>query len=735
MACRPQERLRRASPPCGGCVLGGEAARGRERVATWSARRYARVSVSRRFMSTPTERVPPSLATELARQYDIVRILGRGGMGVVWLARERSLDRLVAIKVLSGPDIGVGNVRERFRREARIAARLVHPNIVPLHAFGETPDALYFAMGYVEGESLATRLEREGRLSRPAAQRILAEIADALAFAHREGVVHRDVKPENILLDGRTGRAMLADFGIARIEDAASTSVTMTGVAVGTPSYMSPEQAVGAREIDGRSDLYSLGVVGYRMLLGRLPFVAASGQALMAQHATVKPDDLTLAVPPADRGIASVVMRALEKDPAARWANADDFRDELQSLARDGSALPEELQRVQMIGTKVLYADVAIVGIFGLSAIWDPLWLPRFGDGSLDPWLLFLANLAFLPVLSLAWAFPTARKFGWRDTLRAMLHPPESWAHWWPRSWRRADDLWDRLPKPLRRLRNVLDGVVTFLVLDIAAFLVVATTGGGAYGDWLLSQLRTGNGLAFLGVAKAAIPLGWLGFEFFRARKKLGVSARDLAELLALPHLLTHPAWSKPKFARLLASETSDAPSPRPPQTLDELARAIKELTSRLVRMGFLLDDESVGAAESVHAAIDALESEIQLLHARFDPAEQDRLAARVAALGSSDDDAELRPLLEGQQAVLRRLEQRRHDKEARRDRLRDQLRTLWMQLIEMDARLARGAAADPELTGRVQALSRDLARGGDALSEVERLIAPAERETVSSQG
>ena len=682
-------------------------------------------------MISPADRIPAALADQLARQYDILRLLGRGGMGVVWLARERSLDRLVAIKVLAGADIGVGNVRERFRREARIAARLVHPNIVPLHAFGETPDALYFAMGYVEGESLATRLEREGRLPRPAAQRILEEVADALGFAHREGVVHRDVKPENILLDAKTGRAMLADFGIARIEDA-TTSVTMTGVAVGTPSYMSPEQAVGSGGIDGRSDLYSLGVVGYRMLLGRLPFVAATGQALMAQHAAAKPDDLTLAVPPADRGIASVVMRALEKDPSARWSTAEDFRGELQSLARGGSTLPEELQRVQMIGTKVLFADVAITAIFGLSALWDPRWFAEFGHPEI--WFLFLGNLAFLPALSLAWAYPTARKFGWRDTLRSMLQPPESWVHWWPRSWRRVDDIWDRVPKPLRRLRNILDGVGTFLVLDIAAFLVVATTGGGAYGDWLLSLLRTGNGLALLGTAKAALPLGWLGFEFFRARKRLGVNARELAELLALPHLSSHPGWSKPKFARLLAPEAGEAPAIRPPQSPGELAGAIGALANRLVKMGYLPDRESVSAADAVCAAIEGLESEIRKLHERLDPAEGERLARRLAALESTQDDAELRPLLEGQLALMRRLDQRRQSKEARRNRLRDQLVTLWMQLCELDARVSRGAAADPELTGRVQLLSRELGRVDEAVTEVEQVLKPvSERPRVTT--
>ena len=238
-------------------------------------------------MPVTTDHIPPVLAAELARQYDILRPLGKGGMGTVWLARERSLDRLIAIKVLSGETVERDDVRERFRREARIAAQLMHPSIVPLHAFGETDDALYLVMGYVEGETLAARLEREGRVPRQAMVRILAEIADALAFAHQEDVVHRDVKPDNILIQEKTNRARLADFGVARAEDMI-TAVTSAGMTVGTPSYMSPEQAAGTRDIDGRSDVYSLAVVGYRMLAGRLPFTGASLQALLAQHAVTK---------------------------------------------------------------------------------------------------------------------------------------------------------------------------------------------------------------------------------------------------------------------------------------------------------------------------------------------------------------------------------------------------------------------------------------------------------------
>ena len=666
---------------------------------------------------------PPQLGNEIGRQYDIIRLLGQGGMGTVWLARERSLDRLVAIKVLAGESVVTSITRDRFRREAKIAARLLHPNIVPLFAFGETSDALWFAMGYVEGESLAARLDREGRLPRSAAIRILSEISDALSFAHQEGVVHRDVKPENILLDARSGRALLADFGIARLADAAGTTVTQTGMAVGTPSYMSPEQAFGASDVDGRADIYSLGIVGYRMLLGRLPFSGGAQQQL-AQHATAKPADLALAVSASERKLAEVIMCAIEKDPKARWGRAEDLRDELQALAREGSDLPEGLQRVEMLGTKFLVADAAITVIFYLSTLWDPQWMAEFGEGRGYEWALFAGNLAFLPAIGLAWAIPTIRKFGWRDTLRAMLHPPKSWVHWWPRALRRADDIWDRLPGALRRLRNVMDGVATYLVLDISIFLLVATTGGGAYGDWFFSVMRTPNGLALLGALRGLLPVVWVGYEFLRAKKLLGMSARDLTQLLKTPHLADDPGWSKPKFARLLGAET-DARAVRAPQSPEDLVRTIRALTSRLVRSGVLPDDESARAAESVLAAINALEGEISRLHQDLDPVEIEKLGRRLSTLASSGEDAELRSLLEGQQAVLRRLEQRRQEKEARRDRLRDQLVSLYMQLLDLDGRLTRGAAADPELTSRVRVLTSELGHLGEGMSEVERLLTP----------
>ncbi|MEK6767507.1 MAG: serine/threonine-protein kinase, partial [Gemmatimonadota bacterium] len=232
-----------------------------------------------------------ALERALGAQYEIVRLLGRGGMGAVYLARERALERLVAIKVLP-PDLASdAESRERFRREARTAAKLTHPNIVPLHTFGEVEGMLYFVMGYVRGESLGERMHREGKLPPEDVRRIIGELAGALDYAHRQGVIHRDIKPDNVLLEDESGRPMLTDFGVAKAR-ATGATLTEAGAVVGTPHYMSPEQASGARDLDGRSDLYSLGIMGYAMLSGRLPFEGDSFRDVIVQHVTKAPPPL-----------------------------------------------------------------------------------------------------------------------------------------------------------------------------------------------------------------------------------------------------------------------------------------------------------------------------------------------------------------------------------------------------------------------------------------------------------
>ena len=281
-----------------------------------------------------TDQLAQRLGQALGSSFTLEGEIGRGGMGVVYHARDERLKRKVAVKVLP-PELAFREeIRTRFLREAETAARLSHPHIVPIHSVGEGPDGLvYFVMAYVDGESLGARLKRRERLPAEEARRILMETADALGAGHALGIIHRDVKPDNILLEGSRGRTVLTDFGIAKALTSTTGpgTLTATGVAIGTPHYMSPEQAAGDREIDGRSDIYSLGVVGYQMLAGELPFSAPTVPGLLLKQITEQAPNLKDRTPTCPDDLASCVMRSLEKEPEARWPTADALRRALES--------------------------------------------------------------------------------------------------------------------------------------------------------------------------------------------------------------------------------------------------------------------------------------------------------------------------------------------------------------------------------------------------------------------
>src|ERR687886_2446940 len=259
----------------------------------------------------------------LSAQYELDREIGRGGMGIVYRAKDRRLKRPVAIKLLP-PELAFrSEIRTRFLREAETAAQLSHPNIVPIYSVDEVENLVFFVMAFVRGDNLAKRIHDAGRLGVEEARRVVREVADALAYAHARGVVHRDIKPDNILLDAETGRAMVTDFGIARaVTEGQDSRLTATGMALGTPTYMSPEQAAGERQIDGRSDLYSLGVVAYQMLCGEPPFTAASTPAMLVKHISERPMPLEQRRADVPQDLARAVMMLLEKDPANRFPSA-----------------------------------------------------------------------------------------------------------------------------------------------------------------------------------------------------------------------------------------------------------------------------------------------------------------------------------------------------------------------------------------------------------------------------
>lgn len=263
--------------------------------------------------------------------YRIVRELGGGGMSRVFLAEETRLGRQVVIKVLP-PEMSAGVNIDRFEREIQLAARLQHPHIVPLLTAGSEGDLLYYVMPFIEGESLRAKLAREGELPVADAVRVLKEVLDALQYAHSHQVVHRDIKPDNVLLSGH--HAVVADFGVAKAVSASTDGdhLTSLGVALGTPAYMAPEQAAADPHVDHRADIYAVGAMAYEMLTGRPPFTGTNAQQVLVAHMTNQPDPVTThraTVPPA---LNEVIMRCLEKKPADRFQRADQIAPHLDAL-------------------------------------------------------------------------------------------------------------------------------------------------------------------------------------------------------------------------------------------------------------------------------------------------------------------------------------------------------------------------------------------------------------------
>ena len=274
--------------------------------------------------------LPPGLAAS----FETVRLLGSGGMGAVWLVRDRFLDRLVALKVLLA-DHADADQRERFLREARTSARLEHPHIIDVYRADETDGVVWFSMRYVNGESLGDRLRERRTLPVTDTVRLLREMAWGLAYAHARGVVHRDIKPDNILLDRDSGRAVLTDFGIARDASAAS-SLTMHGNVLGSVHYMSPEQAAG-EEVDGRSDLYALGCVAYHALVGAPPF-EGTPQSVLVAHVTRPVPPIASVAPQLPPTVTAVIERCLAKDPQQRYASADALAGALDGVLHEAEA-------------------------------------------------------------------------------------------------------------------------------------------------------------------------------------------------------------------------------------------------------------------------------------------------------------------------------------------------------------------------------------------------------------
>ncbi|MES2125158.1 MAG: serine/threonine-protein kinase [Gemmatimonadota bacterium] len=352
-----------------------------------------------------TERSAP-LDAVLSDRYSIERELGRGGMGAVYLARDLTLDRPVALKILPPEFAADASLRERFIRETRVAASFSHPNIVPVYSVEERDGLLAFAMGYVEGESVAERVARQGPLDVRTMVRVLQDVGYALAYAHGRGVVHRDIKPENIMIERATGRALLMDFGISRsiTQTAATPGLTRVGEVVGTPEFMSPEQATGD-QVDGRSDLYSLGLVALFALTGTKAITGTSSAQIITRQLTVLPPAAISLRPDIPPALGAAIDRCVAKEPGERFPN--------------GEALVEALDAAQLAAPEVplairLFAqEVATLGlIFFFLVLFAWLVVRSMGNVNAIDVSLPIFMLVAIGIARVFETFYSARRLG-----------------------------------------------------------------------------------------------------------------------------------------------------------------------------------------------------------------------------------------------------------------------------------------------------------------------------------
>jgi serine/threonine-protein kinase len=672
--------------------------------------------------------------------FTIEEEIGRGGMAVVYRARDVRLHRKVALKVLP-PELAFrADVKSRFLREAQMAAQLSHPNIVPIYAVDDSDGVVYFAMGLVEGETLAQSLAHDPRPHVDVVRRILREVAEALAYAHAHGVVHRDVKPDNILVDRESGRALVSDFGIARAAEG-DGRMTATGVAVGTPAYMSPEQAMGERDVDGRADQYSLGIVGYQMLAGELPHQASNTPAMLMKHISERPRPLHEVRPELPANLVYAIERAMGKGRDERWPDAAAFRDALAADAVVSGTLPVPPEqgggiyigarmRVPGIGDAAAFgADVGVrvaghvLGSMGMAPRGDS---PATGSPAQPPFPRF-------PALPPNWMFnPDTREYG-REALREWKEKQKEWRQRYRgeprdlvrqsrrelRAARRGE--FDGELTPEERIRRIQRQAAGYLFT--VGFLAAINLMTSPHFPWFLfPALGMGIGLAtrISALWVDGIPLRRL----FRRQPMKSVAA-VAGERDHVPRAVALPAP---------APDLSGSPR----EVLDgphgAVLREAAEARSIIIDVLAKLSDADRQMLPEIKPTVDALDERIrslaQALHqldADASPAAIARLAERIATAEASPADAPDRErrleLLERQRATL-------NDLAARRGAVAQQLESavLVLQTMRLDLLKLRSSGLETKLdattsaTQEARALSSDIGRVLDAANEVRKL-------------
>jgi serine/threonine-protein kinase len=616
----------------------------------------------------------------LGGQYDLESEIGRGGMSVVYRARDRRLNRPVAIKVLPPELAHDAAIRTRFTREAQMAAQLTHAHIVPIYDVGEQDGLAYFVMAIVHGGNLGTLLTREPRQPVEEARRLLSEIADALAYAHLRGVIHRDIKPDNILLDESSGRAMVTDFGIARAMEG-STRLTATGIAVGTPAYMSPEQALGDREVDGRSDVYSLGVLGYQMLTGRLPFSAGNSMALLLKHVSESPRPIGELRTDAPKSLREAVERALMKSPEDRWPSAASMREALLSDRGSPAWRAEQREPVRYTSPR---PDGSRPELRAVSA-------PRRGADPKNATAVVSARLPNGIVME--------------PEHLASLTPPQREDL---RLWHGRINLLDRI-KAMRGYTVLTLGAV---VLSIVGVVVGAEEG--------VPPL----------IAAPIVPL-YMGLKLWRRGRSLRESGLRLRRVLLMPRArrvipTVSPTPTDRALAKLASREVLDGVHGSAIRRAVEDRAAILEIWKKLSK------EERAQLPEleaTVNALVERMASLAQMaLRAEqsVEPGLVEEIDARIAAttVEVATPEVERRlSLLRRQRATFNEIVQRRTTLAQQIDNVGLALSSLRLDLINLRSSGLQSALADVSTaTQEARALSREISAALEAAEEVKKL-------------
>ena len=637
-----------------------------------------------------SEPLDDRVVAAIGSHYELESEIGRGGMSVVYSARDRRLNRPVAIKVLP-PELAYDPaIRTRFTREAQTSAQLSHAHIVPIYDVGERDGIAYFVMAIVTGGNLASLLAREPRQPIEETRRLLREICDALAYAHQRGVVHRDIKPDNILLDAENGRAVVTDFGIARAMEAGGR-LTATGIAVGTPAYMSPEQAVGEREVDGRSDIYSLGVLAYQMLTGRVPFTGGNSMGLLLKHLTERPRPIADLRPDVPRALSDAIDRALMKDREDRWPTAAAFRDSLASIEAPSVSWRAE-RREPVRYTSPVPASTRRDRAPRERARMDPRQSPTPREET-------------APGGRAGVAAPIVTRGG-------IVVEPEHLAHLTPAQ-REDLRLWHGRVNLLERIKAMRG----YALLTVAA-------AGCSIGALAV----TGDIPPF---ALAPLIPAYMSFKLWRRGKSLRESGLRLRRVLLMPRArwvipAPPPAPREDELLKLASRELLDSPDGAAIRRAADDRAAILEIVAGMSKPDRALLPDMEATVNALVERVAHLARTLHELDASIDWRAVDELDERVAEVekqGMTPEGERRLALLRRQRATLDELVERRGALARQLDSAGLALGNLRLDLIKFRSSGLQSALSDvSSATQEARVLSREIAEALAAVAEVRAL-------------